>query len=506
MKSFQFNESFPFICVLNNLEKPEFSVDLWELFGTEDNFKKALVGKWDARKGDFKSITWDWPVSNIKHVFNLIFYLDRIRRQEPYLQDDFESFYRRELESSTDLTDSLVKAGLTRPVRCFYVMRYKKQFPALIIEWEKIRREPLRERQLLITFKPVQYFMMDPDAWHRVLKKSDDLREWVNAYRVPKNRVRELKSVFSKYASMKQRVYRLLPERVLHRGILRSKVFFTKSVERFTSVKVVPDNFIFWTLFYHFTGASRAKYDVKIDSNYLIRNIPIDALNAGSNVYKHEAGVANVLSHVLTELFGTEYLQHEFKGRSEISYKDTRVFKREFQVRDISGEESNEFSDVDYDFALNLEPLGKNMLVLIDLTTALWKKGLLPYEEYIRRWRETCFNIPARHANVFLIWYVLINETESQFFQGPPPNRVHNSFDEMLRDLSSGYSERIKIISDKSDLESYSGERVIILKLFKRAPASKNVEEELNNLLNNYKKTLFYETCFRILRSIIKPV
>jgi len=503
-KTSQFNKPFPLIYVLNNLEDPKFSVDLWDLFGSEDNFMKALVGKWDAKKGNFKSITWDWPIRNIRHVFNIVYFLSCLQKQTSYLQENFDSFYETELKHSTDLTNSLAKAGLTRPIKCLYVMKYKKQFPALMIEWERIIKEPGRERPLLITFRPIHYFMMDPDTWYEVWKRSRDIQEWINTYNIPQIHADAFSNIFSKYTNMKQYVYGLLPKNALHEGIRKSKVLFMKPVEPATRIKVVPDNLIFWALFYYLTGASRAKYDIKIDTQFLIRHIPIDALNILSSVYKHEAGVANALSHVLIEFFGDKYLNLEFNGKNEISYKDSRIFRREFQVHNIKGEETNEFADTDYDFALNLQPLEKDKLILIDLTTALWKKGLLPYEEYVNRWRETCFNIPIRHANVLFIWYILINETEKRFFEGPPPNKVHKNFDEMLKDLSSDCAEKeIKVISDETDLTSYSGERIAILKLFRKTPTAKNSEEELDNLLNYYKKTLFYETCSRILNNIL---
>jgi hypothetical protein len=505
MKTFQLNKPLPLIYVLNNLEDPKFSVDLWELFGSEDNFMKALVGKWDAKKGNFKSITWDWPIRNIRHVFNIIYFLSCLQKQTSYLQGLFDSFFETELEHSTDLINSLVKAGLTRPINCLYVMKYKRQFPALIIEWERIIKEPERERPLLITFRPIGYFMMDPDAWYEVWKRSRDIQEWINTYNIPQIYTDEFSEIFSKYVNMKQYVYGLLPRGTLYDGMRRSKVLFAKPVEPVTKIKIVSDNLIFWTLFYYLTGASRAKYDIKIDTEYLIRHIPIDALNIRSNVYKHEAGVANVLSHVLVEFFCDKYLNLEFIGKNEISYKESVIFRREFQVRSIKGEEINEFADSDYDFALNLQPLEKDKLILIDLTTALWKKGLLPYEEYLRRWRETCFNIPLRHADMLFIWYVLVNETEKHFFEGPPPNKVHKNFDEMLKDLSSECPEKaVKVISDESDLTNYSGERIIILKLFRKTPTAKNSEEELENLLYDYKRTLFYGTCSCILKNILK--
>ena len=105
---------------------------------------------------------------------------------------------------------------------------------------------------------------------------------------------------------------------------------------------------------------------------------------------------------------------------------------------------------------------------------------------------------------MLFIWYILINETEKRFFEGPPLNKVHKNFDEMLKDLSSECTKKeIKVISDESDLTSYSGERIAILKLFRKTPTAKNSEVELDNLLDYYKKTLFYETCSCILNNIL---
>jgi len=79
---------------------------------------------------------------------------------------------------------------------------------------------------------------------------------------------------------------------------------------------------------------------------------------------------------------------------------------------------------------------------------------------------------------------------------------VHKNFDEMLKDLSSECQEEgIRLISDERDLKSYSGERIAVLKLFKKAPTAKNSEEELDGLLSDYKGTLFYKTCSSILKS-----
>lgn len=502
-KIFQYDEPFPLIYVLNNLEKPEFAVDLWELFGSEDNFNKALVGKWDFSRNDFKAITWDWPKSNIKHILNILYFLSCIKEEEPYNQEDFENLYNSKIKHSSDLVEFFLKFGMEKPINCLYIMRYKEQFPALIIEWEKIEQETKRKRPLLITFKPRSYFIMDSETWIKAKERAKYEAEWIKIYKIPKNQIGVFKNIFSKYTNMKQSVYGLIPWNLLFRAIRRSKIVLYKPVERIDKARVVPDTLIFWQLFHEITGAQRQRFTIKFNSEYLIKDIPIDALSKESNVYKHEAGVASVLGHVLVEIFGEKYLNYEFKQLKSISYRQSEILKREFQVRNITGEEENTFREADYDYALILRPLGINAILLIDLTTALWRKGLLSYDEYIERWREICFNVPVRRRNMFLLWHIVINENEDKFF-GEQSNPKHHNFDEMLKELTLGIrSENFMTISKPEELLKYSGQKVVIVKVFKETPGSKNAEHELNDLLKNYKRTLFYKTCITILRYII---
>jgi hypothetical protein len=499
----QYDEPLPLIYVLNNLEKPEFAVDLWELFGSEDNFNKALVGKWDYSRNDFKAITWDWPKSNIKHIFNILYFLSCIKERKPYSQEYFEFIYKSEIKNSTNLIEFFLKFSLERPVNCLYVIRYKKQFPALIIEWEKIEQEPIRKRPLLITFKPRSYFIMDSETWVKAKERAKYETEWIKAYSIPKDQIEVFKNIFSKYVNMKQQVYGLIPYGLLYRAIRRSKIILCKPVERINRAMVIPDTLIFWQLFHEITGAQRERFTIKLNSEYFIKDIPIDALSKESNVYKHEAGVASVLGHVLVEIFGKKYIDFEFKQLKYISYRQSEILKREFQVRNIPGEENNTFGEADYDYALRLRPLGIDAILLVDLTTALWKKGLLSYDEYTERWKEICFNVPIRRKNTFLLWHIVINKTEKEFFEAPS-NPKHHNFNEMLKEITSEIlPENFIVISKPEDLLQYSGQKVTIMKIFKETPRSKNDERELNDLLENYRRTLFYKTCITVLRYII---
>jgi hypothetical protein len=500
-KSSQSNIETPLIYVLNNLEKPEFAVDLWELFGSEDNFHKALVGKWDPSKNDFKEITWDWPLSNMTHIFNILFFISYLKSGQKYSSEDFERLWQ-DIRSSTDLLNGFSKIGVEEPVYCLYVIKYRKQFPALIIELKKIDHDPERKRPLLITFIPRSYFILDAEAWHSVKKGSRELKEWVRIYRMNREEALAFKNIFVKYINMKQPVYGLVPIASLFRIVRKSKIFLYKPVERLDQSVIVPDSMIFWELFHEITKAQREKYTAQLDSHY-ITNIPIDALSRESNVYKHEAGVANVLGHVLLEIFGDKYLQYEFDQSSSIHHKKSRVFRREFRVREINGEENNPFKEADYDYALKLDLLGVNALVLVDLTTALWRKGLLSYEEYLERWKETCFKIPSRNENVFFIWHIVINDTEEDFFRGRLPNPKHSNFDEMLKELSQNVSPNdFLIVSRHDDINNYKGQKIVVVKAFNKTKRSREAERELNNLLQNYRQTLFYKACISMLRNI----
>ncbi|MGC8935413.1 MAG: hypothetical protein ACP5LN_09680 [Thermoproteota archaeon] len=505
-KSSPFENELPLIYVLNNLEKPEFAVDLWELFGSEDNFHKALVGKWDPEKNDFKEITWDWPLSNMKHVFEIFHFLSCMKSGQKYTTKDFDQTWSS-LRNLTDLVEGFLKIGLKRPILGLYVMRYRKQFPALLIELKRIEQDRNRNRPLLITFVPRYYFILDAETWHKVKVRSKKLEEWIRVYRIQNKEQRLVfKNIFCKYVNMKQAVYGLVPRISLFRTIQRSTgIFLYKSVEPLDKSIIVPDNMIFWELFHEITRAQRERYTAYLDTNHSITDIPIDALSKNSNVYKHEAGVANVLTHILLEIFGDKYLQYEFDQFTSVPHKKSKVFRREFQVKEINGEENNPFKEADYDYALKLEPLGINALVLADLTTALWRKGLLSYEEYIERWKETCFNIPTRNNNVFFIWHIVINDTEENFFDGKLPNPTHSSFDDMLKELSQNISpNNFLVVSKEDDINYYVGQKIVIIKIFNKTKHSKDAERELNKLLQNYKQTLFYKVGISVLKHIVK--
>lgn len=504
--TFQYNRRAPLLYVLNNLESLEFGVDLWELFGSEDNFQKGLVGKWNNKKGEFSQITWDWPISNMRHIFNIFYLLFCGQQGKHYRQEEFDKLYEHEIKSSEDLVESLVKVGLSRPFQALYVMKYKKQFPALLINWDKIEVVPGRKRKLLISFTPVKYFVLDPDSWYNMKTRSKNLNEWTSANLLAKEIKEDFTGVFQRYLNMKQVVYGLLPWHIIYDEMKNSKTVFFKSVQTINKMKVVSDNAIFWALFYHFTGASRARYNVRINNNYTVENIPIDAFDEKASVYKHEAGVANTLSHALMDVFKQKYLDVEFGTRSRISYKEANVLLREFKVGSIEGEENNEYKDSDYDFALNLQALGIKCRMLVDLTTALWRKGLLDYDSYMKRWKETCINIPMRHHDCLFIWYILVNETEKNFFEKSPPNKLHQNFDMMLKDLiPDKTNQEPMIISRQEDIRNYSGQRIIILKLFKTSPQSNNVIKELNGLLQDYRNTTFYNVCFSVLSYLNEP-
>lgn len=489
--------------MLNNLEIEPFASDLWDLFGSEDNFAKALVGKWDPVKGDFKSITWDWSVSNLKHIINILYFLDALRKGRSYSQENFDEFYDTQIKSSENVVQALSEMRGRKPLQVLYVMKYKKQFPALQLELEKISWRRGKKRQLLITFKPTHYFLVDPISWLRIKEKAKNVEEWIKIYGLSSRSV--FNDIFEKYINMKQSIYGLVPKSILYEEMRRSRVLFIKPVEQASQARVISDNIIFWELFYHFIGKLRVRYTVSISIDglsYSVTRIPIDALNENSYSYKHEAGAANTLSHALVDLFGKKYLDYEFKDKEQITYKEASVFRREYRIEQIRGEESNKFANSDYDFALCLQPLGLNKVILVELTTALWKKGLYDYRALTEKWRETYFNIPTRHKEIILIWYILIPETEERFFQSSPSG-AHKNFDEMLNDLSLNADRgEIKVISDEDDLVTYNGERIILLKIFKKSPTAKTAIREIENLLHDYKKTLFYQMVTKVIKSL----
>ena len=481
--------------ILNNLEKSSiFHEDLFILFGAEDGSRKGLVGKWDRNTNDFRTVCWDWGVSNFRHIINLLYYIAKRDKGEQYDQVEFDELYNEKIKYSDDVVEVLRKEKII-PDRllAIYVLRYKKQFPALILEIEHIKWERGRKRALLLEFKPIKYFILNPSVWNVLKQKTRTEKFYLDLLDVSSNE-RAIRGLLQKYSQMQQAIYGLIPLDRFTSDLLNASVFLLKDVEKAGDDELISENQIFWEFFRIFTGAKQetALVTLKNDYRYEMRGIPINSLTKRSLTYVQEAGVPNVLCHLVLEKFGDKYLKMEFRGRNKISYREAKILGRAFPVHKIHGEENNRYADSDYDYILDLEPLEVNKKILFALTTALWKKGHAPYEESMQKWKELYFDLLSRHEEYRLVWYIAVDAMERTFFRD---NEQHKDFRDLLntltKDVEEDFAQRVR---EERDIEPIKKGQVTVIVLFRNAPNAKNVKRELENLRKRYRETIFYKT------------
>lgn len=493
--------------ILNDLGKSsEFHEDLFELFGSEDGSKRGLVGSWDKNTGDFKTACWDWGALNFRHVINLLFIIGKRSQDEEYDQKEFEDFYESEIKYGDDILGILRGEDLvTGRLFGLYVMRYGKQFPALVLDLKRIDWKRSRTRPLLIEFRPTKYFILDPKTWDQIKGECEGEKFWCDFLQVSTgSRIEEF---LQKFSNMKQRGYGLLPLHSFTDELSEAQTLFIKDVEKASGNEIVLDNQIFWELFREFTGRSQVMGEVILTDDYRRRiyNIPINSLTEKTLVYYQEAGVANTLCHLLLEIFGNTYLEKEFASGNEITPQETNILKRNFLAGNIEGEEDSEFSECDYDYLLDLEDLGIEKKILFNLTTALWEKGHgKSYREFTNQWKYLHFTIPANRLNCSIVWYITIPETEEDFFEKSPS---HEDFTELVGDLNREERISVDVVRDEGDLPVGDRSQVVCIPVFEHSRRTKRVTKkkgELRSLLKDHKRTLFYKATRSHLKRKIK--
>jgi len=486
--------------ILNNLEKSSiFHEDLFILFGAEDGSRKGLVGKWDRNTNDFKTACWDWGASNFRHIINLLYYIAKRDKGDQYNQVEFDELYNKKIKYSDDVVEILRKEKII-PDRllAIYVLRYKKQFPALILEIERIKWERGRRRALLLEFKPIKYFLLNPSVWNILKQKTRTEKFYLDLFDVSSNE-HAIRELLQKYSQMQQAIYGLIPLDRFTSDLLNASVFLLKDVEKEDGDELISENQIFWEFFRIFTGAKQetALVTLKNGYRYEMGEIPINSLTKRSLTYAQEAGVPNVLCHLVLEKFGDKYLRMEFGGKNKISYKEAKILGRAFPVHKIHGEENNRYADSDYDYILDLESLGVNKKFLFALTTALWKKGHSPYEEFMQKWKELYFDLLSRHDEYRLVWYITVDSIERTFFRD---NEQHKDLRDLLntltKDVGEDFAQRVR---EERDIESVKKGQLTVVALFRNTPNAKNVKRELENLRKRYRETIFYKTLKKLI-------
>ena len=504
----------------NNLSPGEsfelnFEDDLFELFGSEDLSETGLVGKWDSHIRDFKSARWNWGSTNLKGFVGLLYVLKSLEKGSNFELEEFEGFYKRKIMHQKDIAKNLQEKGLVPdPFHMIYTLRYKSYyFPALMLRIRKIEWNPKEHPKypIYITFVPETYFLVENTLWEDLDRKIKDKNYWERhlreTYHIKVNG--NIEKVLRSY-TFSQNVYRVMPFSLFTRHLLPNikktdyGIFYLKRVERSQSDLALSDNQIFWGLFHHITNTTQVLYPLELrvdDKRYLIQNLPINTLSQRTDVFRQEAGTANVVCHALFDAFGTRYLNSEFGTMNTIKSSETSILKRAVKLKKVAESPTEEFANTNYDYATFLRPLNVNHTVLFSLTVGLWRKGRKSYNEYLAQCKEMMFKTPITTKNVTMIWFIAPDTTEWKFFSDPAiPDK---SLQEMINRITDGLSSDKWQITDGKNFK-LQGKKIVILTQFRETPQSKNVRRELENLLKQPRQTRLYHVVKQVIQEVQK--
>jgi len=503
----------------NNLSPGEtfelnFEDDLFELFGSEDLSQTGLVGKWNSHIHDYESVRWNWGFANLKGFVGLLYMLNSLENGIKFELEEFERFYKRKIMHQKDIVQNLQEKGLVPvPFRMIYTLRYRSYYlPALMLrirnmEWN-LKEHP--KYPIYITFVPEAYFLVESKLWENLDALAHRDEDYWKKHLHERYEIKiseQIEQVLRSY-TFSQNIYRIMPfslftERFLP-NIKKSKngIFYLKRVERRQPDLALSDNQIFWGLFHHITNTTQVLYPLELrvdDERYLIQNLPINTLSDRTDVFRQEAGTANVICHALLDVFGRRYLSSEFGTVNTIKSSETSILQRALKLKNVAKSPTEEFANTNYDYATFLSSLGVDHTVLFSLTVGLWHKGRKSYNKYLAQWREMIFETPITAKNVTTIWFIAPDTTERKFFSDPTiPDK---SLENMIARITDGLGS---IDWQITDGEKFKLERkkIVILAQFRETPKSKNVRKELENLLKQPRQTRLYN----VVKQVIKYV
>jgi len=348
-----------------------------------------------------------------------------------------------------------------------------------ILKMKQINRSACIERHLRFDFTPLRYFFFDYKTWSKMQEKRYSKGPMHNVDALPADLLSDFISSYDRYLDGTQ-----LVAPINHKGVLEA-----------------------------FLNVSKVRFEIKIQVSahkcgicgqlHRVINIPIKAMFRDSDVFRHEAGFAELLWRKLWEKFPKEFCG-SFGGKNVIKISESKVLKREMKVEEV--EPRSSFASSSYDYAVKLRELGKERLLLFDLTTGLWKKsgfhevGRSP-EEYVALWREMLFEIPISKPDTFATWYIVINSTEELFFDETAPYGVKN-MQELLNAVTSGKMHNTILIRSFNDLNSLDLQKhkLIVTPVFNTTQQKGEGRREIKRLAKgNFEKLIIWDAIDKLL-------
>ena len=352
-------------------------------------------------------------------------------------------------------------------------------FKSLVDRSQGINCTVCIERPLRFDMKPLRYFFFDDKTWKDMRAqrycKTPGRR---NIDALPAGLLSEFINVYGRYLDGTQ-----LITPTNRRGVLET-----------------------------FLNVSEVKFELKhclericriCGQTHKITDIPIKAMFRDSEVFKHEAYFANLLWDKIWEVYPSQFCR-TFGGRAQIKMSSSTVLKREVKSREV--DPSSRFPLSSYDYVVDLSPLGVERRALFDLTTGLWKKSGFhevgrTTEEYVEVWRELLFNIPKNNANMYAVWYAVVNSTEYRFFDETAPGGVKN-MDDLVDLITSHSRQTVLIVRSEDDAErlDLNVHKLIVVPVFNTSPRRRDAHYEIDRLESGkYDRLLIWRVVSKLL-------
>jgi hypothetical protein len=333
--------------------------------------------------------------------------------------------------------------------------RKKKRIGSLK-PWSKCFERPVR-----LDLKPLRYYILDPDTWKEIEKE-----------RYNRNTRNQFDAFPADY----------LPD------IFNDK--FDNSTELSVPLRAPGVLECFLQLA---AVKFELKHDVMKECNICGRihkliKIPIKAMfrKINDEVYCQETGFAELLWNELWTKY-PDLMCKSFQKKAQMTIRESKIIKRELKVSNLA---ESKYPEASYDFAINLKELipDRNEIFVFDLTTALWKKSGFhetsrPPDEHLERWKEMLCEIPNSKTNVFAIWYIVVNQTQNDFFDSTAPKHAE-SMQELLNLVTEKHPDCALIIRRASDIDriNLKKHKLLVVPVFNSTPRKGEARYELRRL------------------------
>ena len=328
-----------------------------------------------------------------------------------------------------------------------------------------LKRTICIERPLRFAFEKICYLMIDPKKWQKITNKKTWLTRLEDICAVDGLDKDKVRTAISHFGRMKQANF----------GVVPSSLIFSRTAEDDRVLVSAPtrsremlSTFMSLADISSIILEKTELYNCSCGLDHQLIAVPIHTIWKDSDVYRQEAGMLDLLWNKLWECLGARYCQEEFKGKVERKrIKNSRIFRRNFEVSNIDS--TSRYADCDYDYFLDLTPLGIDRRLAFSLTTALWRKGGIHEETktpetYFDQWRELLWNIPRKINDLIAIWYVTVRQTESKVFNEKAPHGSR-SMEDLVRKITEGDTKSVVIVD--SPITNLENMKLIVVPLFR---------------------------------------